>query len=138
MKQTNLNRILKSEVSVARLPRKIQLQENIAVATYNLTPTIRNKILNYKETAEAIILDDGISCSASLEKWNCERSAFCDEHYAQITAGNLRLITNTRLRSLLSEGPNYRELNTIDYSKCKIAIDSSIKNCIEKFNTKYR
>ena len=52
MEQINLNRILKFKGSVACLAGKIQLQENIFVATYRLTPTVRNKILNYKETVQ--------------------------------------------------------------------------------------
>ena len=41
MEQINLNRFPKSKVSNARLPRKIQLQENNPVATYRVTPTIK-------------------------------------------------------------------------------------------------
>ena len=48
MKQINLNRILKSKSSVARLLGKIHLQGNIPVVTYCLTLKIRNKMLNYK------------------------------------------------------------------------------------------
>ena len=40
IEQINLNTILKFEDSITRLPGKIQLQENIPVATYRLTPTI--------------------------------------------------------------------------------------------------
>ena len=42
--------------------------------------------------------------------------------------GDLRMITNTKPSRLLSKEPNYREPNTINYSKCKIAIDFSIDN----------
>ena len=45
MGKINLNRILKSEGSITHLPRKMQLQENIHVATCWLTPAKRNKIL---------------------------------------------------------------------------------------------
>lgn len=52
MEQISLNKILKFKGSVACLAVKIQLQENISVATYRLTPTVRNKILNFKETLQ--------------------------------------------------------------------------------------
>ena len=44
MEQINLNRILKSEGSLALLQEKIQLQENVPVVTYRLTSTIRHEI----------------------------------------------------------------------------------------------
>ena len=50
MEKINVNRILKFKSSIARLPGKIKMQENIHVATSRLIPTIENKILNYKET----------------------------------------------------------------------------------------
>lgn len=56
MKQINLNRILKSEGSLALLQGKIQLQENVPVAKYRLTSKIRHEVWNYKETAQSIIV----------------------------------------------------------------------------------
>ena len=52
MEKINLNKIFKFKGSVACLAGKIQIQENISVATYRVTPTVRNKILNYKETVQ--------------------------------------------------------------------------------------
>ena len=105
------------------------------MATYKFTPAIRNKILNCKETAQAITADDEISFSSSAGSCDCERSTFCDEHHGH--SRDLRLITNTERRDLSSSRTNYRESNTINYSKYKIAIDSSIDNSIEKLKTKY-
>ena len=107
------------------------------MAKYKLTLTIRNKILNCKEAVQAIIVDDEISFSASALTCDCERSTFRDEHHGQIITGDLKLITNTKRRSLLSNRPNYREPNTKNYSKCKIAISSSVDNYLEKLKTKY-
>ena len=41
MRQINLNRILKFKTSIARLPGEMQLRENIPLATFKLTPTIK-------------------------------------------------------------------------------------------------
>lgn len=48
----SLNKILKFKGSVACLAVKIRLQENISVATHRLTPIVRNKIPNFKETVQ--------------------------------------------------------------------------------------
>ena len=44
MEQINLNKTVKYDGLITRLPGKIQLQENIPVTTYRLVQTIRNKI----------------------------------------------------------------------------------------------
>ena len=63
LENINHNRILKLEDSNARLQRKMLLKENNLVATYSVTPSIKNKILSYKETVQSIIEDDEISFS---------------------------------------------------------------------------
>ena len=108
------------------------------MATCRCTPTIINKILEYKETVQSVIVDDEVSFSSSARTCNCERSTFRDENHGHIIRGDLGLITNTKLRRLLSKGHNYREQSAINYSKSKIAFDSCIDNCIEKLKTKYK
>lgn len=44
LKQINLNRILKSEGSLALLQGKIQLQENVPVTKYRLAAKIRHEV----------------------------------------------------------------------------------------------
>ena len=44
LKQINLNRILKSEGSLALLQGKIQLQENFPVTKYRLAAKIRHEV----------------------------------------------------------------------------------------------
>ena len=60
---------------------KIQLQENILVVTCRLTPTIRNKFLNYKKTVQSIIVDDEFHFFSFAGTHDCERSKFCNEHH---------------------------------------------------------
>ena len=96
------------------------------MATCRCTPAIINKISEYKETKQSIIVDDEVSFSSSARTCNCERSTFRDENHGHIITGDLGLITNTKRRRLLSRGYNYREQNAINYSKCKIAFDSRL------------
>ena len=95
----------------------------IPVATYSFLSTIRNRIFDYVETTHSIFVSDEISSFASAGTFDWKRSEFRDEYYGH-------------LKSLLSKRPNYRERNTINYGKYKIAIDPSIDNCIEKLKTK--
>ena len=105
IEQIGLNRILKSKGSITRSSRKKQLQEHIPVAKYRLTPTIRNKILNDRETVQSIIVDDEISFSSSAGTCDYERSAFCDKNHGHVITRALRLITNSTLENLGHEKP---------------------------------
>lgn len=70
------------------------------------------------------------------EKIQLQENVLRDEHHGHIITGDLRLITNTKRKLFLSKGPIYRESYSINYSKCKIAINSSIVDCKEKLETK--
>ena len=100
MKQINLNSSLESKDSITCFWGKIQLQENIPVTTYR--PTIRNKNLNYKETVQSIIADGKTSFSSAAKTMHFERSTFHDKNHGHIITGDLILITNTKLSSILS------------------------------------
>ena len=64
-------------------------------------------------------------------------SEFCDSHHKHIVSGDLRIISNPKLRKLLSKGPNYREPKTLNYKKCKQAIESAILSSIVNLAEKY-
>ena len=49
----------------------------------------------------------------------------------------MRIIENTKLRKLLSKGPNYREPKTLNYKKCKLSIESSLSSSVEVLANKY-
>ena len=54
------------------MPGKIQLHKNISMTTYRFIPTLRNKILNSKETVQSIIVDGEIPFS-SAGTCDCEK-----------------------------------------------------------------
>lgn len=80
------------------MPGKMQLQENVSVETYRLTPTIKNKNLNYKVTVQPISVDNKISFSSFAGTCDYERSVFCDEHHIHIITSGLKIITNSKLK----------------------------------------
>ena len=133
-----MNKIFKSKGFLELLLQNIQQTENIPVVTYNLLPTIRNKIFNYKETVSTIKVDDEVSFSSATGTCDCKSSTFCDADHQHIITGDLRIIANTKLRKLLSKGPNFREPNTINYGKCKISLETGIEDCIGNLISKYK
>jgi len=133
----DLNKIFKSKESVDLLPEKLKQPDHLPTVAYKLSPTIRNKILNYKETVQSIKVDDEVSFSSS-GACNCGDSEFRDKHHGHIITGDLRLIKNNKLRTLLSKGPNFREPNTINYKNCESSINAAISEFIEKLKTKHK
>ena len=53
-------------------------------------------------------------------------------------SGDLRIISNPKLRKLLSRGPNYREPKTLNFNTCKKSIESAIVSSIDKLIEKYQ
>ena len=51
--------------------------------------------------------------------------------------GDLRIIENSKLRKLLSKGPNYREAKTINFSKCREEIERTVIECASSLAKKY-
>lgn len=121
------NKYILRELKNLKHTRKNTAPRRYSCGCYRSTPTMRNKILNYEEIVQSIIVDNKISFS--------ERSEVRDEHSGYIKTGALWLTTKTRIRSVLSKVPNYRKPATTSFSNCNIAIDSSVYNCFEKCKT---
>ena len=132
----NLSKILHFPDVISALPSDLQSEDHIPVVTYKLGGTIRNKILNYKDTVESIYVDDEVSFTRDTTPCECESSTFCDPHHKHIITGDLRLIENTKLRKLLTKGPNYREPRSINFSKALKEISIGIDELIESLSSK--
>ena len=104
-----------------------------------LDPPLHSKILNYRRTVSSlnIVVDEDVSFVQNLPSCDCQNSEFCDPHHKHIVTGNLRIISNAKLRKLFSKGPNYREPKTLNYLKCKQSIESSITSSIDHLSAKY-
>ena len=138
MEHIRLSKIINDKNIVKLLPEKIQEQSHIPVVTFKLCNTIRNKILNYKQTVESIFIDEEVSFSTDTDRCDCQNSKFCDPDHGHIITGDLRIVECSKLRKLLTHGPNYREPQSLNYNKCKKSIELAIENCINKLAEKYK
>ena len=111
---------------------ELRTRDNLPVVTYSLGNTIRNKVLNYKDTVNSIFIDDEVSFSTETDTCQCDISPFKDKDHGHILTGDLRIIENAKLRKLLSKGPNFREPRTINYKKCIKEITIALDACIDK------
>ena len=52
-------------------------------------------------------------------------------HHKHIVTGDLRIIENSKIRKLLTKGPNYREPCTLNFELVKKVVRKGIKNFIQ-------
>ena len=54
---------------------------------------------------------------------DCNTNSYCYEPAGRVVTGDLNIIRDARLRSLIGKGPSYREQNRIDWERiCKTAV----------------
>ena len=95
--------------------------------------TIRNKILNYKETVFSIDANDNKTYGTGIVECDCQQHKdFVVENHGHVLTGDLRIITNSKLRKLVSKGPNFREAMSINWNKCKREIEIGLDSAIEQ------
>ena len=139
LEDIHVSKIFRSPEVTSLLPEALKGEDDIPSCTMKLDPPIRSKILNYKETVSSlkICVDEDVSFVENLPTCDCSNSEFCDPHHKHIVSGDLRIISNVKLRKLFSKGPNYREPKMLNYRKCKQSIESSISSSITHLASKY-
>ena len=95
-------------------PDKLNIDEPPS-DVYNLGKTIRNKILNYKETISSIDANDDLTYRTNMVECDCKHCKdFVDKSQNHVLTGDLRIITASKLRKLVSKGPNFCETMLIN------------------------
>ena len=100
--------------------------------TYSYTKTIRSNIVNYKDTT---ILKYTNSSNLQCCCKNYPQS-FTDKHHKHIFTGDLNIVSNVKLKSLLQKGLNYRDQQPPSKDLALQSIQSAIDNYIYKIGTK--
>ena len=101
----NLSSILHLDSVKNLFPDKLKTDETPSVS-HNLGKTIRNKTLNYKETVSSIDTNDDITYSTGIVEWDFQQHKdFVNENHSHVLTGDLKIITNSKLRKLVSKVP---------------------------------
>jgi hypothetical protein len=105
--------------------------KDVPTVLYRRTKTIGSTIFNYKDVVDSVITDDWkVDNSHTCD---CKDSKFRDPYHKHIVTGDLRLIENNKLRSLLCKGPNYREALNINWKKFTDEFDDTLTSCVKKW-----
>ena len=94
------------------------------IICYKYNKPIRNTILNFNKLVSDLDIE-----TSSPEK----DSKFCYQPAGHIVTGNLKIITDSQIRSVISKGPKYRFPDHIDFNKCRETIASASNN----YNTRW-
>ena len=102
---------------------------------YSLGKTTRNKILNYKDTVSFIDTNDDTTYITGIVEYDCQQhKIFFDENHGHVLTVDLKILTNSELRKLVSKDPNFCEAMSLNWNNCKreieIGLDSSIERII--------
>ncbi len=88
--------------SVPSYPGNIE----VPIMSYKYTNPIRNNIINYNDTISNL---DQTEYENWIPTCNCDKSKYCFAPREHVITGDLTIITNEKLRSLVSKGPKYKE-----------------------------
>ncbi len=82
-----------------------------------------NYIINYNDTISNLFLTE---YENGIPSCNCDKSKYCYAPHGHVITGDLKIINNKKLRSLVSKGPKYREQNIINWNINKRIIMDAI------------
>ena len=92
------------------------------IVSFKYTKTIGGKIFNQKKVVEDLNVDIGTSNMYC----ECNASEYCYGPVGHVITGDLSIIRDAKLRSLIEKGPSYREQNQVNWSiterLCKEAV----------------
>ena len=97
----------------------------------------QGKTLNYKHAVESIELDEQQSLNDDIYPCNCKNSELCDPGQFHIVTGNLSHIKNQKLRRHFTKGPNFREPQSLNYSRCKKDVDWAMQESSRNLRLKH-
>ena len=83
---------------------------------YEYNKPIRNSILNFSKSVSDLDIE-----TSSPGSWECKDSKFCYQPAGHIITGNLKIVSDCKIRSIISKGPKYRFPAHIDFTKCREA-----------------
>ena len=93
------------------------------IICYKYNKPIRNTVFNFNK----LVSDLDIHANTP-ESWDCKDSKFMYPAAGHIMTGNLKIISDSRIRYIVSKGPKYRFPSRIDFKKCREEIASALND----------
>ena len=127
-------KILRSKKVCDNRPSNFNISD-IPMVVYNLNPSIRSNLFNYKQFVLHFNTDEFLKDPNSI-KCCCNKydDFFINNNYDHIIRGNLNIVNNGRLRQLISKGRKCREPKQICFDEAREEIQTGIDQFIEQIS----
>ena len=91
------------------------------IICYKYNDPIHNTILNFNKVVSGLDIETSVTDSL-----DCKDSKFCYQPAGHIVTCNLRIITDSQSRSVISKASKYGFPARIDFNKCRETIASAL------------
>ena len=118
----DLPSIFKDRSVTSSIPAYFQNSEP-PIICYKYNKPIRNTVFNFNK----LVSDLDIHANTP-ESWECKDSKFMYPAAGHIMSGNLKIISDSRIRYVVSKGPKYRFPSRIDFKKCREEIAGALND----------
>ena len=118
----DLPSIFKDRSVTSSIPSYFQNSEP-PIICYKYNKPIRNTVFNFNK----LVSDLDIHANTP-ESWDCKDSKFIYPAAGHIMTGNLKIISDSRIRYIVSKGPKYRFPSRINFKTCREEIASAIND----------
>ena len=132
----NLSWILNLPSVVETIPSIAKHFETPTVL-FSLNDPISSKIFNFNKFVSSLNLPEFIKDN-SIIPCHCKDSPYQDKHHKHIISGDLRIVTDNKLRKLFSKRPKFCEPQNIDWVKARESINTGITACVANWCTKHK
>ena len=115
------------------LPSNFNISD-IPIVVYNLNPSVRSTLFNYKQFVLHLNTDEFLKDPNSIKCCgNKYDNAFINDHHIHIITGNQNIVNNERLCQLIFKGPKYWEPKPICLWKLEKKYKLVLINSLSKY-----
>ena len=107
------------DLVISSIPNYLNNSET-PIICYEYNKPIKSTILNFNKIVTDINID-----SNTPDSWDCQNSNYFYPSAGHVITGNLNVITDARVRNIISKGPKYSFFSNIDFPKCYREIAAS-------------
>ena len=120
----DLHSIFKDNLVISSIPNYFNNSETpIICYKYKYNKYIRSTIFNFNKFVNDIDID-----SNTPAYWDCQNSNYLYPSAGHVNTGNLSVISDARVRNIISKGPKYRFPSNIDFSKWRREIAATLND----------
>ena len=92
---------------------------------YKYNKPSRSTVFNYNKLVTELDIENSIP-----DSWDCKDSTYCYRPSGHIVTGDLNIITDSRIRSIICKGPKYRIPLPIDFKSYREKIAGALQEFV--------